>query len=62
MDQVEKMEFIKANDEKIYTVKLKVIIEDFNALGLEVNVSHAMCPANKGIGYMYSAVVVGKKG
>lgn len=61
MKRIEKMEMIKASDENGYIQKLNKALEDFKALNLEVEVSHAMCQANKGIGYMYSAVVIGRQ-
>lgn len=40
---------------------LNMIIEELQALNLEVDVSHSMCRAVKGVGYMYSAVVIGRQ-
>lgn len=60
MKKIEKMEMIKASVEKDYIEKLNKVLEEFKALNLEVEISHAMCQSNNGIGYMYSATVIGR--
>lgn len=52
---------IEACGPKPYQERLETAIEQLQALNLSVEVSHAMCQAVKGIGYMYSAVVIGRR-
>ena len=62
MKKIEKMQMVEESNAKDYHNSLNKIIEERQVLNLEVEVSHSMCRAVKGIGYMYSAVVIGKQG
>lgn len=61
MKTIEIMKMVEASNAKDYQERLGAAIEELQALNLEVKVGHSMCQANKGIGYMYSAVVIGRK-
>ena len=61
MNKIEIMKLVKASDDKKFEENLNSVIDEIQSSNLEVEVSHSMCKAVKGIGYMYSAVVVGRK-
>ena len=61
MKKVENTKHIEAGDAKKYQKNLNHAIEELQALNLEVEVSHSMCRAVTGIGYMYWATVIGRK-
>jgi len=61
MGKIETMKLVEASEAKKYQEGLNNAIEELQESNLEVEVSHSMSQANKGIGYMYSAVVIGRK-
>lgn len=61
MGKINETKLIEACNAKNYQEKLKVAISELQSLNLEVEITHSMSPAHKGIGYLYSAVVIGRK-
>lgn len=61
MSKIERTMLIPACKPEVYEEKLNQVIDELQAQDLTVEVAHSMCQANKGVGYMYSAVVTGRK-
>jgi hypothetical protein len=61
MKKVDKVILVEASNDKKYQESLNLAIEELQNSNLEVEVSHAMCRAVKGVGYMYSATVIGRQ-
>lgn len=61
MKKIERMKMLEASNAKEYQESLNKAVEELQSQNLEVEVSHSMCRAQKGVGYMYSAVVTGRQ-
>lgn len=61
MKKIEVVKVVKATEFDKYEKNLNEVVAELQEQDLEVAVDHAMCQANKGIGYMYSAVVTGRR-
>lgn len=61
MKDIKKMKMIEAKNDKAYQESLEKAVEELQLENLEVEINHSMSQAQKGIGYMYSAVVVGRQ-
>lgn len=61
MKKIEVTKLIEATNAKEYHENLDAIIKELQASELDVEVNHSMSRAQKGIGYMYSAIVIGRK-
>lgn len=61
MKVIESVKLMEATTPELLEEGLKTQINQLQQLGLEVEVNHAMCQANAGFGYKYSAVVIGRR-
>lgn len=60
MKKINRTILVEASKHEEYQISLQAAIDEMQALNLDVEVHHAMCQSNKGIGYLYSAIVVGR--
>jgi len=61
MRKIEATKLIEAANASEYQKNLKNAIEELQSSNLQVEVVHSMSQAQKGIGYMYSAIVIGRQ-
>lgn len=60
MKKISRTILVEASKAEEYQVSLQAAIDEMQALNLDVEVKYSMCQSNKGIGYMYSAIVLGR--
>lgn len=61
MGKINTTKLVKACEARVYPENLQAAIDELQSSNLEVEVKHSMSQANKGLGYMYSAVVIGRE-
>lgn len=61
MKKIVSTKFIEAAKNDMYQKNLMNAIDELQSANLEVEVIHSMSQSNKGIGYMYSAIVIGRQ-
>lgn len=60
MGEIKEMRLVEASKAADYREALGQAIDELQGMGLQVDVQHSMSQAQKGVGYMYSAVVTGR--
>jgi len=61
MGKINTTRLVEACNAKDYQANLKSAVDELQEANLEVEVKHSMSQAQKGVGYMYSAVVIGRQ-
>lgn len=61
MGNIETVKLIEASKAADYEKAVAEAIEELQSQDLTVEIKPTMAAAQKGVGYMYSAVIVGKK-
>ncbi|MHC5217612.1 hypothetical protein ACYSNR_13770 [Enterococcus sp. LJL128] len=60
MTKISQTKLVEASNAKEYQEQLKIAIDELQSSNLEVDIQHSMSRAQKGVGYMYSAIVIGR--
>ncbi len=61
MGKIEEIKFIEAGKPADYEKAVSEAIKELQSKDLTVEINPTMAAAQKGVGYMYSAVIVGRK-
>lgn len=61
MENIKEIRLVEASKAADYQEALRQAVDELQGMSCTVEVQHSMSQAQKGVGYMYSAVVIGRE-